>query len=171
MAGIMAVYWIDFAFQSTGSEASYTWRVPTILQCMFLVPMVFLVLIIPETPHWLASQDRNEEAHEVLKRMNKNIMNDEDIALVHAGIVDAVALNRSVAEESWKDLLKKDCTPLHCRTRKRYHCTDKSGRPSQPKTLFDRLQYSSISAARRNKCPDMLVVYLPENSNVTNTSV
>ena len=109
------VYWIDFAFQSTGSNGSYTWRAPTILQCIFLVPMIFLTLIIPETPHWLASKDKNEEAHEVLNRMNKHTMSEEDITLVHARILEAVALAHDSGKASWKDLLKSDCTwPLPC---------------------------------------------------------
>ncbi|THY25785.1 general substrate transporter [Aureobasidium pullulans] len=113
--GIMMVYWIDFAFQSTGSNGSYTWRAPTILQCIFLVPMIFLTLIIPETPHWLASKDRNEEAHDVLRRMNRHVMSEEDITLVHAGILEAVALAHDSGNASWKDLLKSDC--IHSRRR------------------------------------------------------
>jgi len=63
------VYWMNLAFQSIDSDANYTWRVPTILQCLFPFPMIFLVLVIPGTLHWLVSKVRNEEAHEVL---NKN---------------------------------------------------------------------------------------------------
>lgn len=107
--GIMMVYWIDFAFQSTGSDASYTWRVPTILQCTFLFPMIFLVLIIPETPHWLASKDRNEEAHDVLRRMNEHKMSHEEIALLHSGILESVALAHGTRKAGWSDLFKTDC--------------------------------------------------------------
>ncbi|KAH0358919.1 general substrate transporter, partial [Aureobasidium melanogenum] len=113
--GIMMVYWIDFAFQNAGSDDSYTWRSPTILQCIFLIPMIGLILIIPETPHWLASKDRNEEALDVLKRMNKHNMGEEEIALVYTGIVEAVALSSHAGRSSWTDLFKSDC--LHSRRR------------------------------------------------------
>ena len=105
----MMVYWLDFAFQSTGSDASYTWRVPTILQCILLIPMICLVLIIPETPHWLASKDRNEEAHDVLRRMNEHKMSHEEIALLHSGILESVALANGTTKAGWSDYLKTDC--------------------------------------------------------------
>lgn len=107
--GIMMVYWIDFAFQSTGSNASYTWRIPTILQCIFLIPMIILVLIIPETPHWLASKDRSEEAHEVLRRMNEHKMSHEEIALLHTDILESVALAHGTKKAGWSDLFRTDC--------------------------------------------------------------
>jgi hypothetical protein len=34
--GIMLVYWIDYGFSVIPGSASYAWRVPTILQCIFL---------------------------------------------------------------------------------------------------------------------------------------
>lgn len=48
--GIMMVYWIDYAFEKVAGGPSYAWRVPVILQCVFLVPMLFILWIIPETP-------------------------------------------------------------------------------------------------------------------------
>jgi MFS family permease len=37
--GIMMVYWIDYGFSSI--SASYAWRIPVILQCIFLVPVSY----------------------------------------------------------------------------------------------------------------------------------
>lgn len=42
------MYWIDYAFSS--HTDSYAWRVPVILQCIFLIPMLFLLFILPESP-------------------------------------------------------------------------------------------------------------------------
>lgn len=104
--GICIVYWIDFAF--SGSSSSYAWRVPVILQCIFLVPMLFLIWIIPETPRWLAAHDRPEEALEVLKRLRGGTMDEAAIAGLHADILNTVALESSIKAGSWKDLLKND---------------------------------------------------------------
>lgn len=65
------VYWIDYAFGTVSGTASYTWRVPVILQCIFLIPMLFIIMIIPETPRWLVSHRRDEEALDVLRRLNR----------------------------------------------------------------------------------------------------
>lgn len=34
--GIMLVYWIDYGFGTIPTSSSYVWRIPTILQCVFL---------------------------------------------------------------------------------------------------------------------------------------
>jgi hypothetical protein len=104
------VYWINYAFStiSKGPETSYVWRVPTIMQCIFLLPMVILVLIIPETPRWLAGHDRNEECYQVLRRMHKGKMTDSEIKAEYEMIVGTVALETSAGASSWKDLLRSD---------------------------------------------------------------
>jgi hypothetical protein len=106
----MMVYWIDYAFStiSKGPETSYVWRVPTIMQCIFLLPMIILVLIIPETPRWLAGHDRNEECFEVLRRMHCKKMTDAEIRAEYEMIVGAVALEASAGASSWKGLLRSD---------------------------------------------------------------
>ena len=108
--GICMVYWIDYAFSTleNGVRTSYIWRVPTILQCIFLIPMIFIVLIIPETPRWLAARDRNEEALEVLTRLNKGKMSHEEIQNIHSDIVRTVAIEKSIGAGTWGDLLKND---------------------------------------------------------------
>lgn len=104
------VYWIDYAFSTleNGRSTSYIWRVPTILQCVFLIPMIFIVFIIPETPRWLAARDRNEEALEILTRLNKGKMSHEEIQSIHSDIVRTVAIERSIGAGTWGDLLKND---------------------------------------------------------------
>jgi len=108
--GIMMVYWNDYAFQtvSKGVSTSFVWRVPTILQCIFLVPMILLVFILPETPRWLAAHDRNDECLRVLQRLYRHKHSEEDIQRMHRDIVDTVALEVSIGSGSWGDLLKND---------------------------------------------------------------
>ena len=70
--------------------------------------MVVLILIIPETPRWLAGHDRNEECFEVLRRMHKGKMTDMEIKAEYDMIVGTVALETSAGASSWKDLLRSD---------------------------------------------------------------
>lgn len=104
--GILLAYWIDYAFSSHLS--SYAWRVPVILQCIFLLPMIPILLIVPETPRWLASHDRGDESLRVLQRLHRRNMPDEAIRLLHADIMNTVALERSIGAGQWKDLIKND---------------------------------------------------------------
>ncbi|RMZ88198.1 hypothetical protein DV736_g4588, partial [Chaetothyriales sp. CBS 134916] len=104
--GIFLVYWIDYGFSSHTS--SYAWRVPVILQCVFLLPMLVLLWIVDETPRWLAAHDRQDEALEVLRRLKGDKMDEAKILELHADILHTVALEKAVGTGSWKDLLKND---------------------------------------------------------------
>jgi hypothetical protein len=70
--------------------------------------MIILVLIIPETPRWLAGHDRNEECLEVLRRMHCKKMTDAEIRAEYEMIVGAVALEASAGASTWKDLFRSD---------------------------------------------------------------
>lgn len=114
--GIFLVYWIDYGFST--HLGSYAWRVPVILQCVVILPMFFILWIIPETPRWLAAHDRPEECREVLERINENGaqgLDAEGVQRLHAFILQTVAYESSIGAGSWKDLLKED----HIKSRKR----------------------------------------------------
>ncbi|KAF2173876.1 hypothetical protein M409DRAFT_48791 [Zasmidium cellare ATCC 36951] len=106
--GIMLVYWIDYAFAKIPGGPSYAWRIPVILQCIFLVPMLFIIMILPETPRWLVAHSRPDEALEVLTRLNHKTMSDEAIVRTHNDIVNTVAYEASIGSGTWGDLLKED---------------------------------------------------------------
>ncbi|EPE05877.1 sugar transporter stl1 [Ophiostoma piceae UAMH 11346] len=113
--GIFLVYWIDYGFSS--HVGSYAWRVPVVLQCFCILPMFFILAIIPETPRWLAAHDRPEECLDVLRRVNagKQDMDEVEIQRLHGFILQTVAYEASIGAGSWRDLLKED----HIKSRKR----------------------------------------------------
>ncbi|KAK7510067.1 sugar transporter STL1 [Phyllosticta citriasiana] len=104
--GIFLVYWIDYGFSKR--HEVWAWRIPTILQCVFLVPMGILLMIIPESPRWLARHDRREESFAVLSRLYKHNMTPSEVQALHADIVKTAALEEAIGAGSWKDLLVED---------------------------------------------------------------
>lgn len=100
------MYWIDYAFSF--HLESYAWRVPVILQCVCILPMMGLLLLIPETPRWLASHDKPDECLQVLARMRSTSTDDEEVLRLHDSILQAVALESSIGTGRWKDLLVND---------------------------------------------------------------
>ena len=79
-----------------------------ILQCTFLIPMLLIIMIIPETPRWLVAHNRSDEALAVLQRLNRKKMSDEAIAATHSDITNTVAYEASIGAGQWRDLLKND---------------------------------------------------------------
>ncbi|KAF4438689.1 Sugar transporter STL1 [Fusarium acutatum] len=104
--GIFLVYWIDYALSS--HTGSYAWRVPVILQCVPILAIMGLLLVIPETPRWLAAHDRPEECLKVLARIQGTSIDDPQVQVLHSVITQTVAYETSIGAGSWKDLLKED---------------------------------------------------------------
>jgi hypothetical protein len=110
---IAVVYWIDFGFSY--HNASFAWRVPVILQFIFLFPMLILLLVLPETPRWLAAHGRQEESLQVLRRLKGHNASEDDILKLHADIVNTVRVETELNAGSWKDILRSD--QIHSRRR------------------------------------------------------
>ncbi|OQV11008.1 hypothetical protein CLAIMM_14917 isoform 1 [Cladophialophora immunda] len=51
------------------SQTSLQWRLPSIFQVVYLLPVFILLPLLPESPRWLASKDRMGEAATVLARL------------------------------------------------------------------------------------------------------
>ncbi|OQE25364.1 hypothetical protein PENSTE_c006G08208 [Penicillium steckii] len=88
--------WVVFA--SRTYSTSWAWRLPSILQ--MLVPLVGLpgFLMAPESPRWLVSQDREEEARAILVRHHAG--GDVNSALVNYEFQEIVSTIRAEKEAS-----------------------------------------------------------------------
>jgi hypothetical protein len=113
------VYWIDFAFSY--HNASFAWRIPCIMQIIFLAPMLLLLSILPETPRWLAAHGREDESLLVLRRLKAHNTSETDILKLHADIVNTVRVETELNAGSWKEILRSD--QLHSRRRLLISCS------------------------------------------------
>lgn len=52
--------------------SSWAWRIPTLMQAALPTFAMILVFFQPESPRWLMSQDRTEEALTVLAKLHGN---------------------------------------------------------------------------------------------------
>lgn len=105
--GIFLAYWIDYAFTQSHT-ASFAWRVPAVLQCIFLAPMLLLLFVIPESPRWLIAHDRSDEGMRILQRLHKHDMSDSAIRALHADIKQTADMEASFGAGKWSDLFISD---------------------------------------------------------------
>lgn len=104
--GIFLAYWVGYGFSSvTGTKA---WRIPVALQAIFIIPLLVLVFVIPESPRWLAAHGRPEESLAVISRVQGRTEDHPEVLEQHREIQDAVSLEQAIGSSSWSDLLKED---------------------------------------------------------------
>ncbi|KAJ6079601.1 hypothetical protein N7467_009354 [Penicillium canescens] len=65
--GSLIAAWVTYGtFKMT--DSSWSWRIPSVLQCFFSLVQVVLSLFAPESPRWLIYQGRRQEALNVLTK-------------------------------------------------------------------------------------------------------
>jgi hypothetical protein len=102
--GSMTAAWICFATVSWNSK--WAWRVPVL--CQGLGPLILFVsaLFCPESPRWLVSQGRLEEAWTILAKYHAN--GDRDDELVKRELEEITDTIRRVeaTSSSWTSLIQ-----------------------------------------------------------------
>ena len=104
--GVFLAYWVGYGF--VGVDGSKAWRIPVALQMVFILPILVLVFIVPESPRWLASHDKPDESLSVIARLQGKPVTNEDVLAQHDEIQKAVAYEKSIKSGSWSDLIRED---------------------------------------------------------------
>lgn len=68
----------------------FTWRFPIAFQCIFAIIVLILITRLPESPRWLLSKDRQEEAAIVLGALAAKPTDDEEVSLQAGVIMDGI---------------------------------------------------------------------------------
>ena len=100
----MIAYWLDFGMSYTTTTAQ--WRVPIAFQAVFAIAMAGIASILPETPRWLVSNGRDEEAKQVIAALANVQTDDEAVTELHRAIRETVEYEKAVDSGfTYRDLL------------------------------------------------------------------
>ncbi|KAF4775974.1 hypothetical protein HER10_EVM0002342 [Colletotrichum scovillei] len=99
VGSIVAAWTVYGTIKYTGQVS---WRVPVALQCLMPVLQLIGIFTLPESPRWLCSKDRSNEAFEILVKYHAS-GNREDpfVRAEFAEIQETIRLEKLAAETGW----------------------------------------------------------------------
>ncbi|KAJ5864222.1 uncharacterized protein N7529_006138 [Penicillium soppii] len=66
--GALLAAWVTYGTYFMGPDATWAWRIPSLLQGFFPLLQVIFVYLLPESPRYLVQKDRYEDARKVLTK-------------------------------------------------------------------------------------------------------
>lgn len=86
-------------------STSWGWRIPSILQGAPALLSLCMVLLLPESPRWLISKDRHQQALNVLAKAHGNGNLDDDLVRAEYGeISDVIRIEAEAARDGIQQL-------------------------------------------------------------------
>lgn len=88
--GISLTNWMNYGFTYL-PNSEISWRFPLAFQIFFAFVTMFLVKFLPESPRWLISKDRMQEAAEIIGRLRNKLETDSEVVTEVQMLADNVA--------------------------------------------------------------------------------
>ena len=95
------------AIRTTGIKGDWSWRIPSLLQICPSLLQICTVFLLPESPRWLISKDRDDEAFAILTKYHAE--GDADSLLVKAEMAQirsTIKIEMEHSNQTWLDLFK-----------------------------------------------------------------
>lgn len=105
--GVGAVLGAGIVVRTIDIPSDWSWRLPSILQCLPSLIQVAFAFTVPESPRWLVSKDRSEEALQILIKYHAE--GDASNELPHlelAEIRKALELENESRKRGWVELFQ-----------------------------------------------------------------
>ncbi|KAJ5570171.1 uncharacterized protein N7459_009601 [Penicillium hispanicum] len=103
--GVGTLIAAGICFGTQNLASTYAWRIPSLLQAAPSVVCFLVLQCVPESPRWLISHDRHEEALEILGIVNRDEPVDVDIQ--YREITDTIAFEKEHSLSLMQALSKK----------------------------------------------------------------
>ncbi|CAO2655029.1 Nn.00g117620.m01.CDS01 [Neocucurbitaria sp. VM-36] len=95
------------SIRTTGIIGNWSWRVPSLLQICPSLLQIATVYLLPESPRWLVSKDRDEEAYAILVKYHAE--GDANSVLVQAEMAQirsTIKLEMEHSKQTWLDMFR-----------------------------------------------------------------
>ncbi|KAI4749035.1 general substrate transporter [Aureobasidium sp. EXF-12298] len=86
--GTLIAYWIDYG--CTYGPHNLVWRFPIAFQIFFALIVLIITTRLPESPRWLLSHDRQDEAQVILAALAAKPADDPEVKLESGIILDSI---------------------------------------------------------------------------------
>jgi len=87
--------------------SNWGWRIPSLLQVLPSFLQLTFVYFLPESPRWLISRGRGDEAMAILVKYHaEGDVNSELVKAEYVQIETTLAMEKETAKVGWADLLK-----------------------------------------------------------------
>jgi sugar porter (SP) family MFS transporter len=94
-------------FGTNGIPNDWSWRIPSLLQICPSLLQVCFVFFLPESPRWLITKDRAQEARDILQKYHsEGDRGDEFVTAEFAQMTTTIQLEVEASQRSWTDLFK-----------------------------------------------------------------
>ncbi|KAK1725528.1 lactose permease [Colletotrichum acutatum] len=102
--GSIAAAWITYGTRNIPS--TWSWRIPSLLQMAPSVVQLAAIWFVPESPRWLISHDRGDEAMEALKQYHGEGEETELVRLEFEEIRAAIDNEKRLGSTTWASMVK-----------------------------------------------------------------
>jgi MFS family permease len=102
-------------FGTQNIKSNWAWRIPSLLQAAPSFLQVSLIFFVPESPRFLISKDRRDEARAILIKYHAE--GDADSPLVNAEIAqieETIRIELEASKQSWGDMIRSGKFVQHC---------------------------------------------------------
>jgi MFS family permease len=104
---IGAILAAGITFGTQQIVGNWGWRIPSLMQALPSLLQISLIFFVPESPRYLISKDRHEEARAILIKYHAE--GNPDSALVNAEIAqieETIRLELEASKQSWGDMVR-----------------------------------------------------------------
>ncbi|KAJ7437287.1 general substrate transporter [Mycena galericulata] len=103
--GAFTASWVTYGCSAGLKGHAAEWRLPLGIQIIPALPLISFMLLLPESPRWLAEKGRTDEAQATLARLHANGNIDDPFVISQIKDIQAdISRTKDIGESSWKEL-------------------------------------------------------------------